>query len=53
MAFAIIQKLIEENNSGGRQISVEEMNFMRYFINDRLKKLKNQNFDPRKCQNKL
>ncbi|MSP33745.1 MAG: hypothetical protein EXR06_02440 [Rickettsiales bacterium] len=49
MAFTIIQKIIEDNNSGGRQISVEEMNFMRYFINDRLKTLKNQNFDPRKC----
>ncbi len=49
MAFIIIQKIIEDNNSGGRQISVEEMNFMRYFINDRLKTLKNQNFDPRKC----
>ena len=51
MAFKIIQKLIDENNSGKRQISVEEMNFMRYFISERLKKLKNQNFDPRKCSN--
>ncbi len=51
MAFKIIQKLIDENNSGARQISVEEMNFMRYFIGERLKKLKNQNFDPRKCGN--
>jgi len=49
MAFKIIQKILDENNSGARQISVDEMNFMRYFIKDRLKKLKNQNFDPRQC----
>ena len=52
MAFAVIQKLIDENNAGVRQISVEEMNFMRYFIGERLAKLKNQGFNPKKCQTK-
>lgn len=50
MAFKIIQKLIDENNSKKRQISVEEMDFMRYFIGERLKKLKNQKFDPKNCK---
>jgi hypothetical protein len=49
MAFAVIEKLLQESQNGARQISVEEMNFMRYFINERLNKLKAQKFDPRKC----
>lgn len=51
MAFKIIKNILDENNSGARQISVDEMNFMRYFIKERLAKLKNQKFDPRQCQN--
>jgi hypothetical protein len=50
MAFFVIQKLIKESESGARQIKPEEMNFMRHFINDRLTKLKKQNFNPSKCQ---
>jgi hypothetical protein len=49
MAFKVIKNLMDENESGKRQISVEEMNFMRNFINNRLSKLKNQNFNPKKC----
>ena len=49
MAFGVITKLIKESESGERQIKPEEMNFMRYFINERLAKLKKQKFDPRKC----
>jgi len=49
MAFKIIKNLIDETVSGGSKFSIEEMNFMNYFIKERLKKLKNQNFDPRKC----
>ena len=52
MAFAVIQKLISESESGARQLSAEEMNFMRYFIKDRLQRLQEQKFDPRKCQQK-
>ena len=53
MAFGVIQKLINESESGARQVKPEEMNFMRHFINTRLKKLKNQKFDPRKCPKNL
>jgi len=49
MAFNVIKNLIDESESGKRQISVEEMNFMRHFINNRLSKLKNQNFNPNQC----
>jgi hypothetical protein len=49
LAFKSIQKLIAESESGVRKVSAEEMNFMRHFINDRLRKLKNQKFDPRQC----
>jgi hypothetical protein len=48
-AFQIIKNLIDESENGKRQISVEEMDFMRHFINSRLNKLKNQKFDPSKC----
>ena len=49
MAFKVIKNLMDESESGKRQISVEEMNFMRHFINNRLSKLKNQNFNPKQC----
>lgn len=49
LAFRTIKQLIDDSESGVRQVSPEEMNFMRYFIRDRLSKLKNQKFDPRKC----
>ncbi len=52
LAFSVIEKLIKESENGTRQITVEEMNFMRHFISDRLKKLKSQKFDPRKCLQK-
>ncbi len=51
MAFSVIKKLINESESGQRQIKSEEMDFMRHFINERLAKLKSQKFDPRKCKN--
>ena len=49
MAFKVIKNLMDESESGKRQISVEEMNFMRHFINNRLSKLKKQKFNPNKC----
>lgn len=51
LAFGVIKQLIAENENNKRQITPEEMNFMRHFISNRLKKLKDQNFDPRKCKN--
>ncbi|MBP7710027.1 MAG: hypothetical protein KA100_03040 [Rickettsiales bacterium] len=53
MAFAVIESLIKESESGARQIKPEELNFMRHFINDRLAKLKKQKFDPRQCSKKF
>ncbi len=53
MAFTVIEKLIKESESGERQISAQEMNFMRVFINQRLAKLQKQKFDPRKCKRNL
>jgi hypothetical protein len=50
MAFFVIEKLIKESEDGKRQIQASEMNFMRYFISERLAKLKSQNFDPKKCK---
>ncbi len=52
MAFTVIESLIKESESGVRQVTAEELNFMRHFINDRLAKLKKQKFDPRQCSNK-
>ena len=49
MAFKVIKNLIDVSEAGKRQISAEEMNFMRHFINNRLSKLKKQNFNPNKC----
>ncbi len=49
MAFKVIKKLIDESESGQRKISAEEMNFMRYFINQRINKLKKQKFNANKC----
>jgi hypothetical protein len=53
MAFDIISKLIKESESGVHKINAEQMNFMRYFINERLAKLKTQKFDPKKCRHNL
>jgi hypothetical protein len=52
LAFSVIENLIKESQNGARQLSAEEMNFMRHFINDRLTKLKNEKFDPTKCHSK-
>ena len=49
MAFRIIEQLIKDSESGVRQVAPHEMDFMRYFIRERLSKLKNQKFDPRQC----
>jgi hypothetical protein len=49
-AFLVIKQLIDETESGKRRIRPDEMDFMRYFINERLRKLQNQKFDPKKCR---
>lgn len=50
LAFQIIEKMLSESESGVRKVSPDELNFMRFFIKDRLKKLKNGRFDPRNCK---
>lgn len=52
-AFFVINQILKDNESGKRIIKSDEMNFMRYFIQTRLSTLKNEKFDPRKCQKKL
>jgi hypothetical protein len=53
MAFSVIQKILNESESGVRQVNPDELNFMRHFIQDRLHKLKEGKFDPKKCHNNL
>lgn len=50
LAFNVIDKLIKESENGKRQIDSEEMDLMRHFIKDRLKKLENGKFNPKKCR---
>lgn len=49
-AFAVINQILKENETGVREIKPEELDFMRYFIKNRLDKLKEKRFDPRKCK---
>ncbi len=53
MAFQVIQKILNESESGVRKVNPEELNFMRHFIQERLRKLQDGKFDPKKCQAKL
>lgn len=53
MSFRVIQKILNESESGIRQVDSEELNFMRYFIRERLRKLKEGKFDPKKCRTDL
>ncbi len=50
-AFAVIDQILKENDSGVRQLRPEELDFMRYFIKNRLDGLRERKFDPRKCKN--
>lgn len=49
MAFKVIQKILHESESGVRKVDADELGFMRYFIQDRLQRLKNGKFNPKKC----
>lgn len=51
-AFAVINQILRENEAGVREIKPEELDFMRYFIKNRLDGLQEKKFDPRKCKNK-
>lgn len=49
LAFQTIKDLMKEVESGKIKIQPHEMAFMRHFIKERLEKLKNQKFNPKKC----
>jgi hypothetical protein len=49
LAFQVIQDLISQVESGEITIAPYEMAFMRHFIKERLQKLENQKFNPKKC----
>lgn len=51
-AFAIVNRILRENESGEQKISPKEMDFMRHFIKQKLDNLKKKNFNPNKCANK-
>ncbi len=51
LAFYTIKAIADDLNNKNIKISVDDMNFIKYFINNRLKKLKNNKFDPNKCKN--
>lgn len=53
LAFSVIHKIIQENESGIRQVTPEEMNFMKHFIQDTLTRLQKKNFNPNKCKTNL
>lgn len=49
-ALIFIKRLLQENESGVRKISANEMDFMHYFIKQRLENLKKKNFNPELCK---
>ena len=49
-AFKVIEQVLKENASGKIPLTEKDLNFMRYFINDRLSKLKKEKFNPAKCK---
>lgn len=49
-AFAIISRLLKENENGIHKIKAEELSFMNHFIKQRLVNLKKKGFDPLKCR---
>ena len=53
LSFKIIEKLLQDTQDGKISVKAERLterlDFMRYFIQNRLKSLKDEKFDPRKC----
>ena len=52
-AFKVIEKILHESESGVRKTDISEINFMRHFIQERLRKLQEVKFDPKKCKTQL
>jgi len=53
LAFRIIEKTFNEAKKNKIEVKPEDINFMRFFINQRIENLKKKNFDPNKCQKDL
>ena len=51
MSFRILTELFKDVQSGKQKARVDEINYMRFYINERLKSLKEKNFNPKKCLN--
>lgn len=51
LSFKILTDLTKDIEIGKQKASVDEINYMRYYINERLKSLKKKNFNPNKCLN--
>ncbi len=49
-AFLFINKILQDDQTGEHKIKVEDMEFMRHFIKQRLESLKKKNFDPNQCK---
>lgn len=50
MAFKVIEQILKENESGTETLKPEDIDFMRFFIKERLKHLQDRKFDPTKCK---
>ncbi|MFC1659630.1 hypothetical protein ACFL0U_03630 [Pseudomonadota bacterium] len=48
-SLRVINNILNEYESGKSNISDEDINFMLYFINNRLKAMKEEGFDPKSC----
>ena len=51
-AIKIISSIIDDYERADKKISDQELDFMRFFINKKIKELKTQNFDPSECYQK-
>ena len=51
-AIKIISSIIDDYERADRKISDEELDFMKFFINKKIKELKAQKFDPSECYQK-
>ena len=49
LSFRILKNLIKDIQDGKEKASIEELNYMRFYINERLVSLKKNNFNPKKC----
>ncbi len=49
LAFKVTEKILQDNESGVRELDPKELELMRYFINSQLSNLKKQGFNPNKC----